>query len=278
MANRLIRDEMLESERVLSLPVEARWLFVTILLSADDLGFFEATIFKLARKADVRREMGEKLMTMIADADLVRLYEVAGKRYGFVPRFRQRVQIRRLKYPLPPKALYEDDPDALSKINNLAFNPTDEQLLDNGCASAAQPSEAEVEAEEEIHPSVPAEPTDVVGTAAPYRPPACPTAEIVALYHRALPELPAVEVLNDGRKRSVSARWREVCADGKLSRQQALEWFAWFFGHVATSDFLMGRVAGRSGRVWRASFDFLMTPAKFTRIVEGAYHQGGATV
>lgn len=117
------------------------------------------------------------------------------------------------------------------------------------------------------------EPTALVdGTA--YRPPPTPTAEIVELYHRHLPALPAVEVLNDARKRAVAARWREVCAADRFSKAAALDWFGWFFERVSQSDFLMGRSPGKSGRTWAANFDFLFTPTKFVRVVEGAYHQG----
>ena len=147
MPCRLIRDDMLESERVLALPVEARWLYVTILLSADDLGLFEATAFKLARRSDIKRETGEHLLTMLADSDLVRLYEVDGKRYGFIPRFRQRIQIKRMKHPAPPDALMIDDQDAINKIKNLVSNPTVGQRFGSGCAAVGQPSEAKAEAE-----------------------------------------------------------------------------------------------------------------------------------
>lgn len=134
MPNRMIRDGILESEAVLSLPVEARWLYVTILLSADDVGLFEATPFKLARIADVRRELADRLMTMLADSDLVRLYEVKGKRFGFIPRFGQRLQIKRIKHAAPPDALLSDEPDTLNKIKDLASKTT----VDHGCASAGQ--------------------------------------------------------------------------------------------------------------------------------------------
>jgi hypothetical protein len=130
----MIRDGILESEAVLSLPVEARWLYVTILLSADDVGLFEATPFKLARIADVRRELADRLMAMLADSDLVRLYEVNGKRYGFIPRFGQRLQIKRIKHAAPPDALLSDEPDTLKKIKDLALKTT----VDHGCASAGQ--------------------------------------------------------------------------------------------------------------------------------------------
>ncbi len=152
MPNRMIRDGILESEAVLSLSAEARWLYVSILLSADDIGLFEATPFRLARRADVRREMADRLVQMLADVDLIRLYEVGGKRFGFIPRFGQRLQIKRIKHAAPPDALLQDEPDTLKKIKDLASKTT----VSHGCAAdaqrkttAAQPSEPEPEPEEE---------------------------------------------------------------------------------------------------------------------------------
>lgn len=146
MPCRLIREDLLDSERVLSLPIEARWLYVTILLSADDLGLFEATSFKLARRSDIRREAGDQLLSMLADADLVRLYEVGGKRFGFIPRFRQRIQIKFLKHPVPPEQLMSDDLDALNKIRHLIAKPTVGKRMGIGCSSAGQLSEAKAKA------------------------------------------------------------------------------------------------------------------------------------
>lgn len=149
MPCRLIRDDMLESERVLGLPVEARWLYVTILLSADDVGLFEANSFKLSRRADMRREQCDQLLSMLADADLVRLYEAEGKRFGFIPKFRQRVQIKFVKHPVPDEALMADDEDAFNKIKHLANKTTVGQPLGNGDPPAAQPSEAKAKAKVE---------------------------------------------------------------------------------------------------------------------------------
>ena len=120
------------------------------------------------------------------------------------------------------------------------------------------------------------EPTVLVGKASPTRPPDCPTGELLSLYHQHLPMLPRVEVVNDGRKRALSARWREVVTDPDIRkapdpRAAALNWFAWFFGHVAGSKFLTGRA-----KDWKADFDFLMTPSKFAKVVEGSYHKEAA--
>lgn len=100
------------------------------------------------------------------------------------------------------------------------------------------------------------------------RAPACPTDEIVSLYHKHLPMLPAVIALSDSRRRAISGRWREVCGSEKFDREAGLEWFAWYFEHVSKSRFLTGR-----SKEWKADFDFLMNPSKFAKIVEGAYHK-----
>lgn len=273
----MIRDEILESEVVLALPAEVRWFYMAVLLTADDVGLFEATTFKLARRATTGVDQSARFLQMLSDADLVRLYLVAGKQFGFVPKFRQRLQIKRSRHPLPPLALVQDDEDALSKINDLSADPTDGQPLPNGFTTASQPSEPEPEPEGVMESLIPSVSQTLVAAAdaatTRYRVPSCPSEDVVALYHRHLPALPAVEVMNAGRKRALSARWREVCADGKFDRAAGLDWFDWFFGRVALSDFLMGRQPGRSGRTWCADFDFLVTPSKFARVVEGRYHQ-----
>jgi hypothetical protein len=121
--SRLIRDEMLDSERVQTLPVEARWLFIAVVLTADDVGLFELALFKLSRRAGLEQNKMPVLVQLLADSDLIRLYEAEGKRYGFIPRFRQRLQIKRTRYPAPPAALVLDDADAAKKFKDLAANP-----------------------------------------------------------------------------------------------------------------------------------------------------------
>ena len=117
MPSRLIRSDLLESERVQTMPVEARWLFVSILLTADDLGLFEAGAFRLARHAGIEMGPCQIHMQALVDADLIRLYEVSGRRLGFVPRFRQKLKILRTKFPMPPPSLMADDEDAQAKIS-----------------------------------------------------------------------------------------------------------------------------------------------------------------
>lgn len=280
--NRLVREGLMESEAVLSLPVEGRWLFVIILLSADDIGLFEATEFKLARRAEVSRDLAGKLMTMLVDADLVRLYEVDGKRYGFIPKFRQRVQIKLAKHPIPPASLYQDDADALNKIKNLAFKTTDGQPMVNGYQSVGKPSEAEEEVEVKGRVSVSQNSTS---SSIPRRrrkaanpAPACPYERIIEAYHKALPELPSVRVVKKGgkRQRAIAEMWAWVMtsckADGERRATTADEGVAWFndyFQRARHSDWIMGRVArGQGHENWEADIDYLCSEAGMKRVIE----------
>jgi len=139
---------------------------------------------------------------------------------------------------------------------------------ENPSATQAKPIREEKIREEEIQ-----EPSVLVDTPSANRPPACPNDQIVDLYHRRLPTLPRVEVLNDTRKRHIAARWREVLADPDIAksptpRESALEFFDWFFDHASKSPFLTGKA-----KDWRADLDFLMTPTKFVKVIEGHYHK-----
>lgn len=277
MPNRLVREGLMESEAVLSLPVEGRWLFVIIILSADDVGLFEATEFKLARRADVNRELAGKLMTMIADADLIRIYEVERKRYGFIPKFRQRLQIKTTKHPLPPAALYQDDPDASNKFNNLASKTTVGAPVGSGCAGDGQPPESESESELE------AEVKKVPETPSPRRRrkasdiPACPFDGVVALYHEVLPELPQVRVMKPGgaRHRAVQALWTWVLTSERngqrraTTAEEALAWLREYFTRARANDWLMGRTPkGQGHENWQCDIDFLCSEAGMKHVIE----------
>jgi hypothetical protein len=152
----MIRDGLLDSERVQKRSVQARWLYVTILLVADDVGLFEVSHFKLHRSSALDEKVIQKLLDELASADLIRLYASGGKRYGFVPRFGQRLRVKRTKHPLPPEALMVDDEHATNKINGLAEKVlTDVSDAPRGADKLPQtadkcPPEEELEHDQEI--------------------------------------------------------------------------------------------------------------------------------
>lgn len=89
-----------------------------------------------------------------------------------------------------------------------------------------------------------------------------PYRAIVDLFNKVLPELPSVKVVTDKRKKHLKGCWY---FSNKTSN---LKWWNEFFEHIRESDFLMGRKTD-----WRASFDWIIKPANFIKIVEGNYHK-----
>lgn len=273
MPNRLIRDEMLESESILSLPIEARWFYVTILLSADDVGLFEATSFKLARRADIRREWGDKLLLVLADADLIRLYEVDGKRYGFIPKFRQRLQIKRSKYPLPPLSLIADDQDAISKINDLGIKTTVVQQRSTVAQqkfTVAQPPEPEPEPEPEDIKEAKA---SLSGTMFP----PCPHGLILELWKTNLPHLSQPRTWEGARQSALRGRWlqaskKSAFSDGYSTQEGGLKWWNDFFAYIA-NDTKLSDGFESNGRVWKPDLPWILNATNFAKIIDGKYQK-----
>lgn len=96
--------------------------------------------------------------------------------------------------------------------------------------------------------------------------PACPHAEIIALYHEILPSLAVVKSWGDGRQAFLRKRWRED------PKRQSLDYWRRFFEHVAKSPFLMGNVPDRDGRAFACDLEWLVRPTNFAKIIEGKYH------
>ena len=113
------------------------------------------------------------------------------------------------------------------------------------------------------------EPLPVGGTkAAP-----CPVTEIVALYNKKLgPYLRTVRKMTPARAQAVRARWRDVAEIVESQdRATVMEGMSDYFDKIARSNFLMGRVPGKS---WHADFDFIFSQRGFTRIFEDKYANG----
>tara|TARA_R100000329_G_C7589937_1_gene209224 strand:- start:255 stop:1037 length:783 start_codon:yes stop_codon:yes gene_type:complete len=107
MAQRMIRAEILESDRFLELPsCREKMAFMALLLKADDYGNFEATdgaLHRLWRDHDVET-VKEALLVLghLINVDLVQSYEVGGKRFLHIPRFQQKLRSYKSRVPLPP--------------------------------------------------------------------------------------------------------------------------------------------------------------------------------
>jgi hypothetical protein len=126
VTDRVIRDELLTSERYWSVSIEAQRLFVHLILCADDLGRFSGKNYTIRTSCfpgqAVPSEKVEKLLTELQDTDLVRVYQHEGERFIFIPRFRQRLRYFHSRYPSPPKEI-NDIPEEKSVQRQTTVGP-----------------------------------------------------------------------------------------------------------------------------------------------------------
>ena len=118
MSDRLIRDELLTSERYWSVSNDAKLFYIHILLNADDTARFSGKNFTLRSSCFPSQPVEEKHIERMLDElhahDLIRLYTVKNERFIFVPRFKQRLRFINSKYPEPP-----------NEINDLSVEKSD---------------------------------------------------------------------------------------------------------------------------------------------------------
>ncbi|MBB5414072.1 hypothetical protein [Paraburkholderia atlantica] len=110
--------------------------------------------------------------------------------------------------------------------------------------------------------------------------PACPVQQIVDLYHECMPLNPRVKVLDDARKGTIRARWKQaaqldsVKPFGYATGADGLKAWRTFFTVCAESEFLTGRATPRPGKKpFVADIDFLTSPKGFKKCLENRYHE-----
>lgn len=281
MPNRILRADLFKSERFIVLSDAAQLFFIRMLTVADDMARLEGGNLRLRMDCypgrQLEPEVLEKMLCELADEDLVRLYHVDGKRYVFIPRFRQRLRYPNSKIPAPP-----------NEINDIAEEKTDSSRAKVRPKSVSSPLEVEVEVEVEERKdrekTSPAAPVDILDGCPPApagdqgadepakRVPQLAMGELVNLYHRTLPMCPRVQVITGKREAAARARWRAWAAmEGWETREECLAGWGAYFAKVAESKFLTGREHDRQRRPFVASFDWLMAESNFVKVYEGKY-------
>lgn len=248
---RTIKPEFFTSEDIVGLSPLARLLYIALWCEADREGrlVWKPKTFKMryfpGDKCDI-----DALCNEILDTGLIVQY---GECYAYIPTFHshQHINPRESQTQLPTP-----DVDAI-------------------VTRASRVSDAQVGRERKGKEGNDKEPTVLVqdNLGRSDRVASCPTEELIGMYHKHLPMLPRVEVLNDTRRKHLSARWRSVITDKEIAdksdpKKEALDFFDWYFERVSQSQFLTGK-----SKHWKADFDFLVNPQKFTKVIEGHYHK-----
>lgn len=171
MPNRIIRSDLLDSERYHALSSsDAKLLFIELILLADDYGIVPLHPFMLSRKtgscAGKSPEAITRLLSELADHDLIRCYRDKARDFAFIPRFGNRPQAVKPKHPLPPAGLDQGEIEAAMGRSKWAAHRArlttaeDEAATKNQQLSAEQPGSNRLQS---IADEVAAEADEVVG-------------------------------------------------------------------------------------------------------------------
>lgn len=101
--------------------------------------------------------------------------------------------------------------------------------------------------------------------------PQIPYQQIIDAYHEALPELPAVRLQTESRRKAIKARWMQMLnsdrGDGTLrytDTESGIRWWTQYFNHVRHNSHWLGD----NDRGWTADFDWLLNLNNFTKVIE----------
>ena len=104
MSARVIRAGLIDSEVIASLHDRTFRLYIHLVLSADDYGLVEIDFGPIRRAApllDWSRELVAKMLEELVDAELILPYEVAGKRYAAIAKWRSSINSLAPRHPIP---------------------------------------------------------------------------------------------------------------------------------------------------------------------------------
>ena len=128
MPSRLLREGLLDSERINALSAEGERLFTRLLLVADDFGRFDGRMTVIrARCFPVKRDLtdadvGLWLEEIARQKELVIFYRVRGKPYLEIVNHRFRTRAMRSKYPAPSEGELTDN--CLSDDRHVPIPPS----------------------------------------------------------------------------------------------------------------------------------------------------------
>jgi hypothetical protein len=280
MPDRVIRDELLRSERYWAVSMQAQQCYVHLLLVVDDAARFSGKNFTLRASCfpgrPIEAHAMEKMLSELVDVDLIRLYQIDGERYVFVPRFRNRRRyVSSSRYPAPPNTINDLPPEksASSQPQVIPKSASSQEERGRrgvgvgvgvGDSAATQPHQPATQASARSKSEAP-------------KIPACPHLEILKAWAEVLPMLPQHDpgLWAGARADHLRARWRETAVlKGWRSVDEGLVYFRKLFAWVGKSAFLAGRAKPRNGgRPFVIELEWLVNAANWAKVLEGKYHE-----
>ena len=268
-------------------PDPVRLVWITLIAAMDEDGnCMFACAANVAARARVTVEQAEQALADFAAPDRNSGDpENEGRRIERIPGGWHLLNAHKYRAMVTKAIIREQTRQRTAKYRRRDASVTHSDENERKSDVCVTPSEALARAEEEeitmlSHGSAratPEHPESPASDAKPKGVPECPHLEILALWAEVLPAMPQhePELWKGQRADHLRARWRETAVAKKwATREQGMVYMRRFFGYVAQSKFLMGRV--KSSTPDRPAFSltlaWLVKPENWSKTVEGAYN------
>jgi len=242
-------------ERFVTVTPMARLFFMGIWNECDDFGSFEWSPLKLKmRLLPADAVDAAALLAELEDAGSVLRYEVAGKAYGAVRNFCQ------YQRPKKPNAVHPQTDEVRNWVNTEARSTRDGgEEVPNESGTGGEKSRQMKE--EGGRKESKGEHKCSHGNGAAVPEPELTPEDVVEAWNEMAARIgrPIIRKMTDTRRRQLKAR----------IKQNGLDDFKAAFDAIERSPFLRGETGNWPG----ATFDFLLQPGSFVKMVEGAYDQ-----
>lgn len=256
MPNRILKNSICSSDTIDSLSWFQEVVFYRLLVNCDDYGRMDARpkllksmLFPL--KDRLSSKDVEDAVQRLADVGCVRLYEVEGKPYLYLPTWgsHQNIRAKKSKYPEPekeiPTASYCNSTNVNENIRNQ-MNTDESKCPRNPIQSNPIQSEYESEYKSEtaVRPPSSSEKIDYNF--------------IFELFNRICKSYPKITAYSEARKKAIRERFKSG---------YTVDDFKTVFEKAENSDFLKGK----NNRNWSANFDWLIKDENIAKVLDGNY-------
>lgn len=249
---RTIKPEIWTDERLTECSLSARLLFIGMLNFSDDNGNQAYSVKRLKMQIFPADAIDtQPLLDELLAQGVIIEYSVNDEKFLHIKGFRTHQVINRPSATRIPQPQFNDD-----SVNTHGV------LIDGGEGKGGEGKGREV--------------IEAKASLSPAKLPTCPTQDLIDLYHEKLPELQAVRLLSDTRKKALSTFWKWVLTSKRsngtpraASADEALAWIAEYFTRARDNDFLMGRMAQVGSHAsWQCDLDFLLTEKGKKHVIE----------
>jgi hypothetical protein len=269
---RTIKPELPQSESMGRVSRDARLTFIELWTLADDEGRLRGNSRMLASLLfpydDDAKDLIDGWLTELEVEECLVRYKVGGDTYIQISNWLIHQKIDKPSKSKIPE--FDESSRILANPREVSSEDQGSRTKDQGKANASVNSGSD-EPEIDLTGESIANQDEGIGH--------CPITRIIAAYHELMPLNPRVKVLNDKRKRSIAARWREAASldfepFGYKTVPDGLNAWRKFFEVCSESDFLTGKAKSLPGKPpFLADIDFLISPDGFAKCFENKYHR-----